>query len=324
MLNATDGGLIRRIALPYQQTARGTDMMASPTVADGMIFAASNKKAYYGINATTGNIIWTFKDNDADEFIICSPVYNDGTVYLIDQFFIVALNASTGQILWQTFLGAELYVSPTYADGKLYVTADERVLYVINATNGEKLAHFRTGSNSWSSPTLYEGKVYVGNHDWNVYSLSEYPALNSSVTIEVAKPKVVLGESAAVFGRLVPGIANTTITLSFVKPDSTVIDTEVATSEMGTFSFTYMPDMVGIWSVAAQWRSDRGYYDSASSEQVPVEVSAVPTPTPTKPPQNGGTIPAGFVYVAVVAIAIIVAVAIRYAYIKRAAGKSKR
>jgi outer membrane protein assembly factor BamB len=316
-LNATTGDLIRRIALPYQQASRGTDLMASPTVADGMIFAATNKKVYYGINATTGNITWTFKDNDAEEFLFCTPIYHDGTVYLIDQFSIVAVNAFSGQTLWSTFLGAELYVSPTYADGKLYVTTDQRSIYVLNATNGEKLSYFGTSSNSWSSSTLYEGRLYVGNNDWNVYCLSEYPALNSSVTIELSKSKVVLGESVAGFGHLVPRIANASIMVSFVRPDGTVINVQVATSEKGAFNFTYTPDIVGNWTVAAQWQSDKGYYLSAYSEHAPIKVTVAPTSPPQTPPPKEGPKPMEYIYAAVIVIVIIIVALLGYVYVKR-------
>ena len=95
-LNATNGNLIRRIALPHQLAIRGTNMHASPAVAEGMVFAASDKKVYYGINATTGKTQWIFKDDSADAFIIASPIYHDGKVFLVDEFFIVVIDAFNG------------------------------------------------------------------------------------------------------------------------------------------------------------------------------------------------------------------------------------
>jgi outer membrane protein assembly factor BamB len=209
--------------------------------------------------------------------------------------------------VWETYLGDELYVSPSYADDKLYVVTDQRSIYVLNATNGEKLSRFETGSNSWSSPTLYERKLYVGNNDWNVYCLSEYPALNSSLTIKLAKPKIVLGEKATGFGHLIPGMANTPIVVSFVKPDGTVIDMQVVTSKKGAFNFTYTPDVVGNWTVVAWWQSDKGYYTSSYSELALMEVTAAPEKK----------LPAEYIYAAVIALAAIAAVLLGYAYVKR-------
>jgi hypothetical protein len=297
-------------------------LMSSPVVGDGMIFAASNKQVYYGINATTGKIQWTYKDINASEFIICSPVYTDGKVYLIDEFFIVCVDALNGKPQWQTFLGAELYISPTYADGKLYIITDERGLYVVNATNGEKLSYAATPSNGWSAPTLYEGRLYFGNNNWNVYCFSEYPALDSSITIELVKPKVVLGESVPGFGHLIPSMANASVVVYFVKPDGAVIDMQVITFEKGAFSFIYTPDVVGNWTVAAVWSSDRGYYASAYSEMATVEVTVAPTSSTVTTSPKG--IPVEYVYAAVVVIAIIVVDILVYAYMKRAKSKSKQ
>ena len=283
-LGASNGNLIRRIAIPYEQASRGTDMHSSPAVASGTVFAASNKFSYYAINVTTGNVTWTFRDPEAGEFIICSPIYNNGVVYLVDEFFIEAVNATDGAHLWQSFLGTEFYVSPTYADGKLYVTSDQRGLYVLNATDGTKLAWFATGSNSWSSPILYEGRVYVGCNDWNVYCLAQYPALNSSITLKTDNPNATLGETVDISGQLVPGMTNESVTLSFARPDGSVKDFEVATLEKGVFNVAYPLNMVGDWSIVAMWQSNRGYYDNAHSETLRIQVSEVPAP-----PNDGGT-----------------------------------
>jgi hypothetical protein len=149
--------------------------------------------------------------------------------------------------------------------------------------------------------------VYVGNNDWNVYCLSEYPALSSSITIELAKPKIVLGESASGFGHLAPGMANASILVYFVKPDGAGVDVQVATSEKGAFSFTYTPDVAGNWTVVAQWQSDKGYYSSSYSELAFVEVATTPE----------NKLPAEYVYALVIALAAIAAVSLGYAYVKR-------
>jgi hypothetical protein len=311
-LNATTGDLIWNQTIPYHQLFMGgTDLHASPTVAGGMVFASSNAGEYFGINAETGDIEWTYSDPSAQEFIVCSTIYKDGKLFLIDKFSIVCVDAKTGSTVWDTFIGDELYVSPSYADGKLYVVTDQRSIYVLNSTDGAKLGNYRTSSNSWSAPSLYEGKLYVGNNDWNVYCFSEYPALNSTVTIELAKPKVALGEAVTGFGNLFPGMANASITVSLVRPDGAIVNIDVATSEKGAFNFAYTPDVVGNWAVAAQWQSDKSYYLSATSEQAPVEVTAAPT---SFPPSG---VPIEYVLAAAVIISIIVADVLVFVYMKR-------
>ena len=138
-----------------------------------MVFASSNLRDYYGINATTGDIVWTFTDPAATEFIYCSPIYVNGELFIIDKFNIACLNATNGHTIWSFFTGDELYISPSYADGKIYVVTSQRDIFILDATNnGTKIATYTTPSSSWSSPTIANGMLYVGCNDWNVYCFS--------------------------------------------------------------------------------------------------------------------------------------------------------
>ena len=310
MLNADNGNLIRRVPIPYEEASRGTDMHSSPSVADGMVFVAGNKKVYYGINATTGNITWTFRDNTASEFILCSPIYHDGKVFLVDEFFIVAVNASNGSRMWQAFLGTEFYVSPTYADDKLYVTSDQRGIYVMNASDGTKLEWFGMDSNSWSSASIYNGKAYVGSNDWNVYCISDTPRLTSSVTFNLNKSTVVLGDAVNGEGWLVPGKPDAQVKLYFVNPNGDTDSIQTVTMKRGAFNFTYEPNVTGRWTVTAVWDSDKDYWNSAYSMHTELEV--VP---PEVPPKEDDDViawpPIEYYYIAVLAVvAVIVALAV--------------
>ena len=296
-LDANDGSRIWKLEIQYTLVFEGgTDMHASPTVGDGMVFISSNKLERYGVNAATGKIEWTYKAINPKNFLVDSMSYHDGKLFFADQFFIACVNATNGSTIWKSWIGSALNASPTYADGKIYVVADGKAIYVLNATTGERLSWFATGSKSWSSPTLYEGRLYVGNNDWNVYCLAEYSTLVSSVTIEVANPKIVLGEPVTGSGHLVPEMANAPIMLTFVKPDGKVDEVPVATFEKGDFTFSYTPDVAGNWTVAARWQSDKGYYNSAYSEKTPIEV-AISTPS---------RMPIEYFYAIVAAIVIIV------------------
>ncbi|MEM2098276.1 MAG: PQQ-binding-like beta-propeller repeat protein [Candidatus Bathyarchaeia archaeon] len=189
-VNAENGSLIWKISVPYEwQFTGGSDMLGTPTVAAGMVFATSNMRTYYGINATTGDIMWNFTEPAATEFIVSAPIYVNGELWIIDKYSIAALNASTGQMLRSFFTGDELYVSPSYSDGKIYVVTSQRHIYILNATDGEKMACYTTPSSSWSSPAIYAGRLYVGNNDWNVYCLAPYIAHIEPPPVKVAEPE---------------------------------------------------------------------------------------------------------------------------------------
>jgi outer membrane protein assembly factor BamB len=258
-LDAISGDVIWNTSIPYQVLfVGGTDLHASPTVAEGMVYASSNAMEYYGINATTGKIEWTYRAEGAEEFIVCSTIYKDGKLYLIDKFSIMCVDAKNGTAYWGTYLGDELYVSPTYADNKLYITTDQRSIFVLNATGGEKLGHYVTNSNSWSAPTIYEGRVYIGNNDWNVYCLDDTPFTTGNIFVALDKDEVKNGDFVTGTGHLSPAIAYAPVTVFFTKSDGIVESIQATTGNDGVFSFKYSPDVVGECTVSV-WCSGTSY-----------------------------------------------------------------
>ncbi len=185
-LNADNGAVMWKQQLPYEhQFTGGTEMVGSPSVENGMVFASANMRTYYSFNVESGELLWTFTDPNAMEFIVSSPIYVNGDLYIINKFSIECLDARSGESKWSFFTGDELYVSPSYADGKIYIVTSQRHIFILDATNhGEKLASFTTPSSSWSSPTIANGRLYVGNHDWNVYSFTNYAAYQEPAPAE--------------------------------------------------------------------------------------------------------------------------------------------
>jgi outer membrane protein assembly factor BamB len=187
-LDANTGNVVWNLTLPYQFSfVGGTEMLGSPSVAAGMVFASSNWGAYYAVNTTTGQIVWQFTDKEAIEFIVSSPIYVNGDLFIIDKFNIACLNATNGHTIWSAYTGDELYVSPSYADGKIYVTTSQRHIFVLDTrNNGVTIANVTTPSSCWSSPSIANGKLYIGCNDWNIYCFSEYtnnPASSCYVTL---------------------------------------------------------------------------------------------------------------------------------------------
>jgi len=325
-LNATTSSLIWKLSLPYRMTGgREKDMMSSPTVADGMVFASSNRLWRYGINATTGEIVWTYT-NIADEFITDTMSYSEGKLYFPDLNYVGAVDAETGESIWNSYLGEILESSPTYADGKVYVsTSDRRIVYVLNASTGERLSWYPTGSKCWSSPTPWQGRLYVGNHDWNVYCLvdTSFPIVTPRVVANLSNDLVSLAniESVTVTGHLEPRIINAPITVTFVKPDGTIIERALKSDERGSFTSSYIPDTAGNWTVTAIY-SGAEYpsrlYTQAYSSHLPLKVvgSEQPTSPQDQPPPPKEGIPTEYIFLVVGSILFVVVITFLYVYIK--------
>ncbi|TFH25372.1 hypothetical protein E4G67_01055 [Candidatus Bathyarchaeota archaeon] len=213
-LDSSSGSVIWKLPLPYEyQFTGGTEMIGSPSVANGMVFASSNLRTYYGLNATSGSIIWTFRDPAAMEFIVSSPIYVNGQLYVIDKFSMTSLNATNGNANWSFFTGDELYASPSFSDGKIYMMTSQRHIFVLDANNnGSKIASYTTPSGSWSSPTIANGRLYIGNHDWNVYCFANTitATVNSPAGSNLNSPS-----STIVFALIVAIVALAVVTLFY-------------------------------------------------------------------------------------------------------------
>ena len=281
-LDASDGSRIWKLEIPYELSAeRGTDMHASPTVADGLVFAAANKGKYYAVDAASGEIEWVYNVTRGTEssggFLVGSMAYHDGQLFVVDQFFVTCLDAEDGMPLWKSWLGGEIYVSPTYADGKIYVATDRRAFYVLNASNGERLSYYETGSSCWSSPSVYEGRVYIGNQDWNVYCFDEYPVMSGQIAVEFAADEVEVGEHFMGCGQLSIALADATVNVFFIKPDGSVYRIQGLSGYDGSFGFDYVADVAGTWFVSV-WCSGASYIMSSEVVQLSVVQPAYPEP----------------------------------------------
>ncbi|PVX26845.1 MAG: hypothetical protein CW716_05145, partial [Candidatus Bathyarchaeum sp.] len=288
-IDAVEGTQIWKCDIPYVIVAdRGTDLQVSPTVADGMVFVGANKQNYYGVNASTGDIEWTYVTTEGTEgiggYLIASAGYHDGQFFVVDMFFITSLNASNGEVVWQSWIGTELYTSPTYADGKVYVTTDRRFVYVLNATNGNRLSFFETGSNSWSAPSVYEGRVYLGSNDGNIYCLDDYPVTTGEILTGIEKTEFEVNNSITVCGQLNPEIPYAPVTVTFTNPDGTIETTDVTAQRDGAFSFNYIADAIG--EVKVSLRCSGATFIMQDAELSFTVTEATQEPDQNQPDQN--------------------------------------
>jgi outer membrane protein assembly factor BamB len=95
----------------------------------------------------------------------CSPLIHDGKIYQMDKTGeMICVDAETGKVLWEIKLANEqLFASPAYADGKLYVTTSPGWLHVIDVTGAEpkEVAKVDLDGECVGSPTICNGRVYV-------------------------------------------------------------------------------------------------------------------------------------------------------------------
>ncbi len=56
-------------------------------------------------------------------------------------------------------------------DSTIYLGSEDGRLYAVDATTGEKLWDIFLGGKITSSPAVADGTVYIGSHDGNLYAI---------------------------------------------------------------------------------------------------------------------------------------------------------
>jgi len=184
--NFTNNGITNSAQLGVQNlSAASAYYSSSPAIFGSWCFVASFDRNVYGLNATTGARIWSFKQNATTWD--SSPTYSDGRVIVgSDSYDYVCLNATTGAKLWTTdmrkVLGSGVFwiqSTAAAAYGKFYCAAYHTIAFYdpaylpatsLNCTQDPVIAPW-FGTMQKASATACGGKVFTGNHDRRFYML---------------------------------------------------------------------------------------------------------------------------------------------------------
>jgi eukaryotic-like serine/threonine-protein kinase len=168
-------------------------VIASPAIANGVVFVGSSDGAFYAIDQRSGQQKWKVVLTNP---ISSSPAVSDGLVYFLcyDRGF-YALSADTGEIKWMFATGGErrfeaaglhglspgaqniadpmdLYLSsPAVDHNRVYFGSSDGHIYALDATTGVLLWSFETGEVVHASPAVINGTVYIGSWDSYLYAL---------------------------------------------------------------------------------------------------------------------------------------------------------
>jgi outer membrane protein assembly factor BamB len=153
------------------------------TVADGVVYVGGGSisdqvGALYALDANTGALLWSYSG-----VVASTPAVANGVAYfdVLGGFSgtfgdpttndAVAVNARTGQVLWDYFIKGYDAVPPTsatvVANGMVYFSASvapsTNNVYAVNATTGKTLWTFTIpGGATGGTPAVANGMLYVG------------------------------------------------------------------------------------------------------------------------------------------------------------------
>ena len=205
------------------------------------------------------------------------PAVANGVVYVgsfDDKLY--AINATTGNLLWNYTTGGGVLSSPALANGVVYVGSFDDKLYAINATTGNLLWNYTTNASIETSPAVSNSIVYFGSDypDCNVY------AIGNTTTLNAAAPSTAsVNQNFTINGTLsadTTAIANANITLQRSVDNATWNNvTTNVTDANGSYQFINNESAAGTYYYRTAYDGNDSYAN-ATSNTVNVAVSRVP------------------------------------------------
>jgi hypothetical protein len=110
---------------------------------------------------------------------------------------------------------------------------------------------------SWEGDSTYEGAA-SSEVSFTVTKIS------TTLSCTASPSEVAEGNSITVSGAIGPALSGKTVALTYKKADGKTVTRTATTGSDGSYSDSYRPDAIGLWSVTASWNGD-STYEAASS-----------------------------------------------------------
>ncbi|HYI26123.1 MAG TPA: PQQ-binding-like beta-propeller repeat protein [Thermomicrobiales bacterium] len=176
------------------QSDTGGELYASPSLENGLLFVSSKAGSLLAYDAATGAPVWS---SDVSNYVMRgTPAIADGVIYAGGGFDFRAVNAATGEIIWQVPIQYGGQASPTIAGGLVLVTSQQGWLYALDRATGETVWRIPTEGLAFGAAAVSGDTVVFGTDEGVVYNARlETGRLNwrSQVTGAVFATPVISG-----------------------------------------------------------------------------------------------------------------------------------
>lgn len=301
-LDANTGVLINNITIPFVPYPYTGDffggILAPVTVdsADNLAFVQQTNQRTFAINLTSGTILWTYDAYYNPTSFQWGATNSDGVLYYNGQIYfnswysIVAVNALTGDVTWNTYLGREADAALSISFGNIYTCSSSQNIYVLNALTGAKESFAPSGgAQLFPQPVPYDGKLYIASGNFNVTCFGEavVPTVaTTDITFELRPSTIAKGDVVTVAGSINGVSSAVPLSVYFSRGDSSVpVNISAVTDGNGGFTVKYIPEMIGEWSVVVSYAGDATHIASSSQIQT-FTVTETATPANIQVPQS--------------------------------------
>lgn len=163
-----------------------------------MVFAGSNNKNFYAIDAANGSLIWKFSANK--NFCYSNPVLYNDVVYAAADNTMYAFDAATGTVKWSYNAGNQIKATAAYDNGIIYFGSYDHHFVGLDAKTGSVKLNVTEPDEINTTATIASGYAYFSGVKGDVYV----------VDIHLGISKKIFKTGGAIFGSS-PTLANSTL-----------------------------------------------------------------------------------------------------------------
>ena len=192
--------------LSYQTYDTPNEVRATPVIVGNRLFIGNHETGE--LNAFDLHSTEQLWETQAPNWIHSEMIYHNGKLYVGygNRFFqdngirgteengVLALDAETGDILWNFRTLGEVMPTPAYNDGAVYITTGDKHLYKLDPDTGELLHKANIGSVvSMSAPNITGNTLYVGGGSPIPYTFSAFDLESDEFKWQIEFPEVYAG-----------------------------------------------------------------------------------------------------------------------------------
>ncbi len=146
----------------------------TPAVAGGRVFVGGGFGSYdfFAFDAQTGAPAWHL--HTGDDGPTCAVLAEGMAVFNTESCTLEVVDATTGKVVWERWLGDPLLAQPAVMDGRVYMAyprAGEHRLGAFTLREGRPLWETRLDHDVITAPVVAEGKLYLSSFDGAVWCI---------------------------------------------------------------------------------------------------------------------------------------------------------
>jgi outer membrane protein assembly factor BamB len=148
---------------PVWKTDLGTAVVSDPLLADGFLYVGTIDGKMFKINASTGDIVWTYEGETKIKSIWTKPVILDGVLFFAtEDGNIFALNSETGTSVWNSPMaaGSQIVAGGVILTNTVGFGTIDGKFVIVDKDQVTSPSLSRQGS-IYTTPTFKDGKLYL-------------------------------------------------------------------------------------------------------------------------------------------------------------------